>query len=255
MTLNTLTPTRLPYNKMKQPKFNDNVLTLTDVLTTVPFFAQMQQKDAVRLAKQLRTRTYHRNETLFRLGDESQKLYIIVSGKIKITQSNNPGQEMLLTVLGRGDFFGELALIDEQPHSATATAISPTTVLTLERSIFQETMASSPEFGQQILLSISKRVRELNDQVANVFFLDLPTRIGYYLLNLAEKHGEQIQEGIMINVYLTQTDIAEMSGATRVSINKILGRFKQQGLLLWLNRRMVITDIQAMETFIETNRP
>ena len=130
----------------------------------------------------------------------------------------------MLAILGPGDFFGEMALLDDSPRSATAVALEPTETWTLHRGEFMTYLSDNPDFTLHVLKTLARHIRRLNTQLADIFFLDLPGRLARVLLNLAEQYGRKMQDGTLIDLSLTQTDLAEMTGATRVSINKALGR-------------------------------
>ena len=133
----------------------------------------------------------------------------------------------MLAILGPSEFFGELALLDDFPRSATAVALEPTETLTLHRDDFIHYVTGNPDFALKVLKTLAQHIRRRNIQLADIFFLDLPGRLARTLLNLADQYGRTNEDGTLIDLALTQTDLAEMTGATRVSINKALGRFRR----------------------------
>jgi CRP/FNR family transcriptional regulator, cyclic AMP receptor protein len=220
-------------------------------LQTVPFFTNLKRDETGELAGHLVMRHFNRGQIIFHHGDPGGLLYIISKGKVKITHSTPEGQEALLAILKAGDFFGELALLDDSPRSATAEALEPTDTLTLHRDDFRRFIHSNPDFAMQVLQTMARHIRRLNSQLSDIFFLDLPGRLARTLLRLAEKHGQPVEEGILIDLALTQTDLAEMIGATRVSINKTLGRFRRAGWIKAKGRRFTILDSAALENLIQ----
>lgn len=219
-------------------------------LKNVPFFSKLSIEEINTLADQLVTRRFSAGQIVFHLGDPGGLLYIISKGKVKISHSNPDGQEALLAILGAGDHFGELALLDDEPRSATAEAIEPAEMLTLHRDTFRRFLENNPGFAYHVLSTLSKRLRHVNNQISDIFFLDLPGRLARQLLYLADTHGREVEDGIMINLSLTQTDLAEMTGATRVSINKALGRFRRSDLVRVKGRYFTITDKEELEKLI-----
>lgn len=223
-----------------------------DALKKVPFFSNLPTDEANSLAKRLVPRRF--NQIIFHHGDPGGLLYIIIDGKVKITHSTPDGQEALLAILGGGDFFGELALLDDSPRSATAEAIEPTEVLTLHREDFMRYIRSNPDFALYVLHTMAQHIRRLNSQIGDIFFLDLPGRLARTLLYLADRHGiEQPDGGTTIDLNLTQTDLAEMVGATRVSINKALGRFRRSKWIKYHGRRFTILDRDALNQLIQVS--
>ncbi len=221
-----------------------------DALQVVPFFTNLNSDDANTLASRLVMRRFSPGQIIFHHGDPGGLLYIISSGKVKITHATPDGQEALLAILGQGEFFGELALLDNSTRSATAVAIQQTATLTLHRDDFRRFIAQNPDFAMHVLQTMAQHIRRLNGQLSDIFFLDLPGRLARTLLRLAEQHGKVTPDGILIDLSLTQTDLAEMTGATRVSINKTLGRFRRAGWVKTKGRRFTILDRDALVNLI-----
>lgn len=224
-----------------------------EALKIVPFFASLAPDEVNELAERLVPRRFSANQIIFHLGDPGGLLYIISHGKVKISHSTPDGQEALLAILGQGDFFGELALLDETPRSATAEALEPTDTLTLHRTEFMRFIELHPAFARHVLYVLARRIRHMNNQISDIFFLDLPGRLARTLLILANQHGVPAKEGTHIELALTQTDLAEMTGATRVSINKALGRFRRSGWIQVKGRKFTIVNAPALENLIHVS--
>jgi CRP-like cAMP-binding protein len=219
-------------------------------LQTVPFFNNLKPDQADRLAGRLMMRRFSNGQIIFHRGDPGGLLYIITKGKVKITYSTADGQEALLAILGVGDFFGELALLDDSPRSASAEAIGETETYTLHRDRFMQFIRENPDFALHVLHTLAQVIRRLNSQLSDIFFLDLPARLARTLLHLAEQHGREADNGILIDLSLTQTDLAEMTGATRVSVNKALGRFRRAEWVQTKGRKVTILDQEALLNLI-----
>lgn len=225
--------------------------TNAQVLKIVPFFNKLNPSEAEALAACLVMRKFGSGQIIFHHGDPGGLLYIVTKGKVKITHSTLDGNEALLAILGQGDFFGELALLDDSPRSATAEAIGDTEALTLHREDFIRFIKGNPDFSLHVLHTLAQHIRRLNNQISDIFFLDLPARLARVLIQLGEQHGRVTTEGILVDISLTQTDLAEMTGATRVSINKALGRFRRSGWVAVKGRKFTITDRQALAEIIQ----
>ena len=219
-------------------------------LKKVPFFANLNQSEITALSRKLVSRHFGPNQIIFHLGDPGGLLYIILGGKVKISHSTIDGQEAVLAILGAGDFFGELALLDDSPRSASAVAIEETETLTLHRHEFLNFLDNNPAFARHVLNVLAKRIRHLNSQISDIFFLDLPARLARTLLLLADQHGHETTDGVTIDLSLTQTDMAEMTGATRVSVNKAIGRFRRANWVRVDGREVTIVDRTALENLI-----
>jgi CRP/FNR family transcriptional regulator, cyclic AMP receptor protein len=222
-----------------------------EALRNVPFFANLPASDANYLAERLVMRRFTTDQVIFHQGDPGGLLYIITEGKVKISRSMAEGQEAALAILGAGDFFGELALLDDTPRSATAKAVKPTVTFTLHREEFTAFIGQNPDFAHHVLATLARRIRHLNEQISDIFFLDVPARLARMLLVLSQQHGRAVEGGMRIELSLTQTDLAEMTGATRVSINKALGRFRREKWIKLQNRAFIILDRRGLQRLIE----
>ena len=225
----------------------------SSALKLVPFFNNLNPDETEQLAQRLVMRRFNTGQIIFHHGDPGGLLYIISKGKVKITHSTPDGQEAMLAIFGSGDFFGELALLDDSPRSATVEAIQPTETLTLHREDFIRFISDNPDFALHVLHTLAQHIRRLNNQISDIFFLDLPARLARQLLQLAAQHGKETSDGILIELSLTQTDLAEMTGATRVSINKALGRFRRSNWVKVSGRKFTIVDEASLQTLIQTS--
>ncbi len=223
----------------------------SEALKTVPFFSGLSPREATDLSDHLVNRRFAPGQIIFHLGDPAGLLYIITEGKVKIAHSSADGQEVVLAFLGTGDFFGELALIDDSPRSASAEAVELTETLTLHRDKFLSFLDNNPQFARHVLNVLARRIRRLNNQISDIFFLDLPARLARTLLLLAERHGVPAEKGVTIDLSLTQTVLGEMTGATRVSVNKALGRFRRANWVRVKGRQLTILDKDALQNLIE----
>ncbi|MGH2524371.1 MAG: Crp/Fnr family transcriptional regulator, partial [Anaerolineales bacterium] len=179
-------------------------------------------------------------------GDAGQVLYLIETGLVRIFVQGEDGQETGVNICGPGDVFGELAVIDEYPRSASAVAMQDTLMLLLSRDRFREHLRRSPQLALNFMRTLSVRVRYSTQQMGSLALLDVPTRLARKLLELGQQHGTVEAEGVRIRLTLTQSDLASIIGATRESINKALGNFRKQGLILVQHGSITILDPEAL---------
>jgi CRP/FNR family cyclic AMP-dependent transcriptional regulator len=210
------------------------------VLSRVPLFAELPPDRIHELAQVVRRRTYHRGETIFHKGDPGNGLYIIASGQVKIVLPSEMGEEAMLAVLEAGEFFGELALFDGLPRSATVVAVQNAEVLVLHRDDFLSFVSRNPEVVTALFAALSRRLRSADEMIEDAIFLDVPGRLAKRLLDLADKHGKPAERGVAIDLKLTQQDLAAMVGATRESVNKHLGWMRDHGLIQLDRQRIVV---------------
>src|SRR6266699_5249339 len=194
-------------------------------LKQVPLFAGLADEDIRGLMALAKRRTFRSGEVIFHREDPGQVLYVIKEGKVKISLISPDGQEISLVVFGKGECFGEFAILDGLPRSADAVALEKVECYTLQRSDFHNAIMKNPKIAIQILEVLSKRLRTTNQMVEDLIFLDVYGRVAKKLLELAETHGTQVDDGVRIDVRLTQQDLASMVGASRESVNKVMGYF------------------------------
>ncbi len=221
-----------------------------NALKQVPFFSNLKRTELGILSRALVKRRFRPDQIIFHRGDPGGLLYIIAEGKVKIMHGSIDGQEALLAILGKDAFFGELALLDEHPRSATVEAIEATETWTLHRNDFISFLDNNHDFTLHVLHTMAQNIRRMNTQLSDLFFLDLPARLARVLLSLARQHGHATPEGALIDLSLTQTNLADMTGATRVSINKALGRFRRAGWVEVKNRHITIMNEEALAEVI-----
>lgn len=177
---------------------------------------------------------------LFHQGDHGDALYVIVTGLVKIYIPSPEGDDALLSILQPGQSFGELSLLDGLPRSATAAAMERTRVLRLPHDAFWEFLREHPSAMQSMVRKLATLVRRERDLLADAVFSDLPTRLAKRLLDLEEQYGTPHGTGSSIQVTLTQGELAQMVGATRVSVNRLLNALRDSGTIDWEGKNLVV---------------
>ena len=221
----------------------DNV---SSYLKQVAIFSGLHDDALHALSSVIRRRTFRSGEVIFHRDDPGQVLYIIKEGKVKICLISPDGQEISLVVLGTGECFGELALLDSLPRSADAITLERVECYTLQRSDFHAAIMKNPEIAIQVLEVLSKRLRNTDQQVEDLIFLDVYGRVAKKLLELAETHGIQVADGIRIEVRLTQQELASMVGASRESVNKVVGYFTDKKYISTDKHRVTLHRVEDL---------
>src|SRR5258706_3975371 len=172
----------------------------TSYLTQVSLFADLADEEIRELMNVVKRRSFRSGEVIFHRDDPGQVLYLINEGKVKICLISPDGQEIALAVLGTGEYFGEFALYDGLPRSADAIAIEKVECYTLQRSDFQNAIMKNPKIAIQVLEGLSKRLRNTDQMVEDLIFLDVYGRVAKKLLELADAHGVKVEDGVRIDV-------------------------------------------------------
>ncbi len=225
-----------------------DVQSMADALSAVPLFGGLDEDGLEGLIRGMRVRKFRRGETVFHVGDPGDALFIVMSGSIKITLPADSGDEAILATLRPGDFFGELALLDGAPRSATAIAIEPTETYILPRDRFRDLIATEPIMREALLATLAAEVRRLTHHVEELHFLDITGRLASRLSRLANESGATtLPDGsIRLAGPLTQGDLAAMIGCTRQSVNKLLGMFTDDGLIRLERDRIVVLNLDGL---------
>lgn len=221
-----------------------------DLLVRSPLFSQLAPTELDKIAALLRRRRYRADEPVFREGDPGTALYIVDTGEIRILLGGADGKEVVLSLLGSGEFFGELALLDGEPRSADAVATVPTELLILPRDDFLRLLREVPAVAVNMLAALSRRFRRTDRLVHDAAFSDVRTRVTRLLIELAETRGRPGPAGVTIGPHLTQGELASMVGATRESINKCLRSYAAQGLLRHERGRLVLLNVERLRAQI-----
>lgn len=218
-----------------------------EVLKQAPLFAELDDEAAGTLAAAMGTIKVNKGDVLFHEGDTEDRLYVVVSGKIKLGRSGSAGRENLLAVLGPGQMFGELSVFDPGPRSSTATAVTPCELRVLEHDELTQWLTGRPEVARGLLGQLASRLRRANENAADLVFSDVPGRVAKALLDLAKRFGEQRDEGIHVHHDLTQEELAQLVGASRETVNKALADFAARGWIRLEPRSVTLIDVERVE--------
>jgi len=217
-----------------------------DVLSETPLFEALSDEDATALRRGIIDVQLDRGERLFAEGDAGDKLYIILTGKIKLTKAAPDGRENLLSVHGPGEMFGELSLFDPIPRTSSATAVTSAQLAGLAHDDLRAWLSTRPEVAMHLLQALAQRLRRINDVKADLVFTDVPGRVAKALLDLAERFGVQTPEGLQVNHDLTQEELAQLVGASRETVNKALADFTARGWIQLAAKSVLVTDTDRL---------
>ena len=216
-------------------------------LKQVPLFAGLADEDIRGLMALAKRRTFRSGEVIFHREDPGQVLYVIKEGKVKISLISPDGQEISLVVFGKGECFGEFAILDGLPRSADAVALEKVECYTLQRSDFHNAIMKNPKIAIQIIEVLTRRLRSTDQMVEDLIFLDVYGRVAKKLLELADTHGTKVDDGTRIDVRLTQQEIASMVGASRESVNKVMGYFTDKNFISTDKYKITLHRISDLE--------
>ena len=224
-----------------------------EVLRRVWLFSGLHRSEIARVGSLALVRRYAAREMVVRQGDDSGDLFAVLSGRLKVTWNDAEGGEVLLSILESGDVFGEIALLDDRPRSATVTAMESCELLMVDRAGFRTLLATVPTLALNLLLVMSRRLRDLSDRTQNMSVLNVECRLAKVILQLAERFGKEERRGeILLTLKLSQQELANMVGATREFVNRCLRGWQDQGIIELSKGRVVIRDVAALAAVCES---
>ncbi len=215
-------------------------------------FSWLEDEELKNLAERSKMSTCKRNTRLFFAEEQSDSIYLVKEGRIKLLRANVDGREVILDILGPGEIFGELALTDEELRSHSAEAIDDAMVCIISRGDFEGILQRHPEMALRVLKLIGLRRRELEMRLEDLVFQPLAGRLALALLWQAQRHGVTEADG-HIRIRLTQTDLANLIGASREAVAEQLKEMKLLGLIKTSYRSIRLTNQESLKNFFTRN--
>lgn len=206
-----------------------------ETLRSIPLFAQIDDRDLEQIAAAAAVRAFGKHSIVVTEGDLSNSLYVILRGEVKVYVSDEDGNLNIINRLGAGDYFGELALIDEGPRSASIEAVTHCQMLILSRPYFLTYLEEHPAVAIQLLQGMVQRLRNTTEHAKGLALMDVYGRIAHVLLKSAVE-----ENGTLITPALTQQDIANEVGASREMVSRILKDLRAGGYIDLEGKRIVI---------------
>jgi len=199
----------------------------TMALKAVPFFTQLSDKELDVIRAVATEKSYPKNAVVLTEGEMGDSLYMIQSGKVKVFIGDEEGREIILKILGPGAFFGEMSMIDKEPRSASVTTIESSTFLVLTHAAFERCVEQQPRIGNMVMQMLAQRVREADRKIGTLALMDVYGRVASTLLELSVYTDGKL----MVGEKLSQQDLANMVGASREMVNRILKDLSERGFI------------------------
>lgn len=216
------------------------------ILTRAGIFQGVEPEAVSSLIANLRPVHFPRGHKVFAQGDPGDRLFIVIDGKVKIGRRMDDGRESLLAIMGPSDMFGELSIFDPGPRTSTATTVSAVQTMSMDRTALRSWIADWPQIGEQLLQVLARRLRRTQDALSDIIFTDVPGRVAKQLLLLAHRFGEPEGAAVRVAHGLTQEELAQLVGASRETVNKVLADFVQRGWIVVAGKSVVIHDVAKL---------
>jgi CRP/FNR family cyclic AMP-dependent transcriptional regulator len=237
----------LQSNRVAPPQEVTNRATIENgrrLLEQCALFRTLDEEARQELVSHAHRRSFDQGERIFHVGSPGQSMMAVLAGTVRISLTTAKGKEIVLADLSAGELFGEMALLDGKERSADATALSKCELLVLERRDVIPFLRLHPDSCLQLLEMLSTRLRRLDEQMAEIAFVDLPARLAKTLLRTAQPSGRGNQQ---LKLSLSQSDLAKMIGATRETVNRCLRDWQRRGILDLKGGWTIILKPDALE--------
>jgi CRP/FNR family cyclic AMP-dependent transcriptional regulator len=210
----------------------------TALLKTVPLFSSFGDEQLRLITPVVTRRSVPRSSMIMAAGDPTDSLYIVISGRLKVMMSDAEGKEVILSILGPGEFFGEMGLIDDAPRSASVVAIEPCELLCIAKRDFKKCLAENFEIAVGVMKGLVKRLREADKKIGSLALMDVYGRVARLLMEMAETvDGQRV-----VTKKLPKQDIAKMIGASREMVSRVMKDLQTGGYIEMRGSNIVLRD-------------
>ncbi|MCH8288811.1 MAG: Crp/Fnr family transcriptional regulator [Candidatus Marinimicrobia bacterium] len=213
-----------------------------ELLKNLPLFADLDDEELVEIWNHVQTRSYKKGNIILFEEDPGDSLFIIKEGKVKITRLSEEGREVILSILGEGEFFGEMSILDGEARSANVIALADSEVFVLNRQEFINILTSNPQIAITLLEELAARIRKSDQQIEYLSLADAENRVAMTLLRLAEESGTFKMGQVTIDELPMQQDMANMSGTSRETISRMLSEFTEKEYIDRKGKKLIILD-------------
>jgi len=197
------------------------------LLAGIELFSELDGEELSEVTGLAQSRNVPRDTTIFHAGDSADAIFVVVNGRVKIVTTSTDGKEFILTVLGAGQVFGEMALLEAAPRSASVVTITAVELLVINRADFHHLLNTSPSISRKLMAILSRRLRRANSKMESLAYMDVAGRLARYLLDLARDHGQQLGNGWVVVRRPTHADIAHSIGTSRETVSRLINEFEE----------------------------
>ncbi|MDI6751460.1 MAG: Crp/Fnr family transcriptional regulator [bacterium] len=217
-----------------------------EMLRSVPIFSQFDEEELANLAEIVKIALYKKGEWFFSKDDVGTYLFVIQKGLARVVVEGEDVREVTLSILQESSFFGEMSILDGKPRSATVIAQEDCSVLVITRNSFLKFIKQYPSVGIKILTVLCQRLRKTDQQVETLAFLKAEQKVADVLLKLKEEYGKKTEEGLLLDIKLTHSEIGSLAGMTRETSNRVLSRFIKRGWIKRIGKKIMLLDQMAL---------
>ncbi len=215
-------------------------------LRQVDLFSGLASAEVRRLGELVDTELREQGEVIYRVGDLSDTIYVLKSGKIKLSRTSEDGKEMILYYIRPGEVFGEVAITGQELRNGTATVVEDAFMCSIRRDDLEEYLGRIPGLALEFSRIIGRRKQQIESRVIDLVSKDVRTRLAQALSELATDFGCEAERGTLIDLPLTQSDLAQLVGSTRETTSTVFNEFRRNGLVDSEGRSIWVLDPEAL---------
>lgn len=221
-------------------------------LKKIKIFSDLPQDLLEVVSNLIKTRTYEKGEIIFSEGSPGEAFYFLYSGRVKASKLFPGGQEIIICTLGTGDIFAEVTLLKkDQPYPVTATALAKSEVGFIFNKDLEELLKNNSNMALELIRLQNEKLLEAHYRIRNMGYTDVSARVISILKTMSDNFGKKTEEGIVINFELSRQDLANIAGTTRETVSRIISGLKNQGIIGFQGKRIIIKSIEEMDNFLE----
>jgi CRP-like cAMP-binding protein len=216
------------------------------IISRLPFFRHLSSDAIIEINHLFEDCDFAAEQVLYFEGDPGRNLYLVASGKVKLTRLALSGREVLLDILHGGEYFGHLAIASQRGYSETAIAQTDCCILQISAQKFETVMNRYPEVTMRVLKAVGQRLEESQEMIKQLSVYTVAERVAATLIRLARKLGEQKQTGTLIQIPLSRQDLAAMTGTTVETVSRVMSHFSSEGLIFTGRKWVVLRDLERL---------
>ena len=197
------------------------------LLSEIELFSELNETELQEVAAFAQVRKVPTDTTIFYEGDPADAVFVVVNGRVKVVTASAEGKEFILTVLGAGQVFGEMGLLEAAPRSAAVVTITEVELMTIKRDDFDRLIETRPTISRKLMAILSRRLRRANSKMESLAYMDVAGRLARYLLDMALDHGQRLGNGWVVVKRPTHSDIAHSIGTSRETVSRLINEFEE----------------------------
>jgi len=197
------------------------------LLSEIELFSELNEGELHEVAAHAEIRKVPTDTTIFHEGDPADAVFVVVNGRVKVVTTSSDGKEFILTLLGAGQVFGEMGLLEAAPRSAAVITVTEVELMVIKRDDFDRLIESSPTISRKLMAILSRRLRRANSKMESLAYMDVAGRLARYLLDMALDHGQRLGNGWVVVKRPTHSDIAHSIGTSRETVSRLINEFEE----------------------------